>query len=219
PRTEEALAAGVRGDAVDLVLDRWSDESVAAFFSRHAPGGLSPDDRRRVLFLLEIERQAMLMQTSCGWFFDDITEPGGSVQVMRHAKRAMDLARQVLDFDIEAAFVEILRRAPVNDPGYATSAEVYDALVRPAAVDLPPRIAVGAALYALFGLEHPAAASGDVRRSWRLAVPPGRRRSSYPRDRPGAVTGDGGRGVLRCGRVLRRARPGCHRRARTRGGR
>ena len=158
PRTEEALAAGVRDDAVDLVLDRWSDESVSAFFSRHASGGLSPDDRRRVLFLLEIERQAMLMQTSCGWFFDDITEPG-SVQVMRHAKRAMDLARQVLDLDIEAAFVEILRRAPVNDPGYATGAEVYDALVRPAAVDLP-RIAAGAALYALFGLEHPAAASG-----------------------------------------------------------
>jgi hypothetical protein len=158
PRTEEALAAGVRDAAADLVLGRWSDESVAAFFSRHAPGGIDAEGRRRVLSLLELERQAMLMQTSCGWFFDDITEPG-SVQVMRHAKRAMDLARQVLDLDIEAAFVEILRRAPVNDPRYATGAEVYEALVRTAAVDLS-RIAAGAALYALFGLEHPAAASG-----------------------------------------------------------
>ncbi len=164
PRSEEALAALVRDpadardDAVELLLGRWSDESVAAFFSRHAPGGIDAGGRRRVLALLEMERQAMLMQTSCGWFFDDITEPG-SVQVMRHAKRAMDLARQVLDLDLEATLIEILRRAPVNDPRYATGAEVYDALVRPAAVDLS-RIAAGAALYALFGLEHPAAASG-----------------------------------------------------------
>lgn len=164
PRSDEALSAfgldptKARDDAVDLLLGRWSDESVTAFFSRHAPGGIDAGGRRRVLALLEMERQAMLMQTSCGWFFDDITEPG-SVQVMRHTKRAMDLARRILDIDIEAAFVEILRRAPVNGPRYATGAEVYDALVRPAAVDLS-RIAAGAALYALFGIEHPAAASG-----------------------------------------------------------
>lgn len=78
---------------------------------------------------------------------------------MRHAKRAMDLARQVLGLDLEATLIEILRRAPVNDPHYATGAEVYDALVRPAAADLS-RIAAGAALYALFSLEHPAVASG-----------------------------------------------------------
>ncbi|MDN7013488.1 DUF3536 domain-containing protein [Methanoculleus sp. FWC-SCC3] len=164
PRSEEALTplvrdpAEARDDAVDLVLAGWSDECVAAFFARHAPGGIDAEGRQRVLSLLEAERQAMLMQTSCGWFFDDITEPG-SVQVMRHAKRAMDLARQVLGLDLEVRFVEFLRRAPVNDPGYATGAEVYDALVLPAAVDLS-RIAAGTALYALFGLEHPAAASG-----------------------------------------------------------
>ncbi|ABN57194.1 glycoside hydrolase, family 57 [Methanoculleus marisnigri JR1] len=172
PRSEEALAllvrdpAEARDNAVDLVLARWSDESVAAFFSRHAPGGIDAEGRRRALSLLEAERQAMLMQTSCGWFFDDITEPGG-VQVMRHAKRAMDIARQAFGLDLEARFVEILRRAPVNDPRYATGAEVYDVLVRPAAADLP-RIAAGTALYALFGLDHPAAASGiyDVAGDW-----------------------------------------------------
>ena len=164
PRSDEALAALVRDPAdacdaaVELLLGRWSDESVTAFFSRHAPGGIDAGGRRRVLALLELERQAMLMQTSCGWFFDDITEPG-SVQVMRHAKRAMDLARQVLGLDLEATLIEILRRAPVNDPRYATGAEVYDVLVRSATVDLS-RVAAGAALYALFGIEHPAAASG-----------------------------------------------------------
>ncbi|WP_214019376.1 DUF3536 domain-containing protein [Methanoculleus sp.] len=173
PRSAEALAALVRDpaeardDAVGLVLDRWSDEAVAANISRHAPGALSPDDRWRVLALLEAERQAMLMQTSCGWFFDDITEPG-SVQVMRHAGRAMELARQTLGLDLEPAFIDILRRAPVNDPDYETGAEVYEVLARPAAVDLS-RIGAGTALYALFGLEPPAVASGmyAVRGDWR----------------------------------------------------
>ena len=81
PRSAEALERLVhdpreaRDDAVALILNRWSDEAVEAFFSRHAPRDLAPDERRRILALLEMGRQAMLMQTSCGWFFDDITEP------------------------------------------------------------------------------------------------------------------------------------------------
>jgi hypothetical protein len=172
PRSAEALAALVRDaaeardDAVGLVLSRWSDEASAAFFAQHARSGLTTGERRRMLSLLEMERQTMLMQTSCGWFFDDITEPG-SVQVMRHAGRAMDLARQILGLDLEAAFVAVLRRARANDPEYATGAEAYEALVRPAAVDLA-QIGAGAALYEIFGLEHPAAASGmyAVRGDW-----------------------------------------------------
>jgi len=173
PRVAEALGvlvrdpAEARDDAVSLVLGRWSDEAVADFLARHALRDLSPDDRRRILALLEMERQTMLMQTSCGWFFDDIMEPG-SVQVMRHAGRAMELARQTLGLDLEPAFTAILRRAAVNDPRYATGAAVYEALARPTAVDLP-RIGAGAALYCLFGLEPPAAASGmyAVRGDWR----------------------------------------------------
>ena len=184
PRSEEALAAllsdpqEARDAAVDPVIGRWSDESVAAFFSRYAPDGIDAEGRRRVLALLEMERQAMLMQTSCGWFFDDITEPG-SVQVMRHAKRAMDIARQVLGIDLEAAFVEILRRARVNDPGYASGAEVYDALVRPAATDLS-RIGAGATLYALFDLVPLAVASGmyAVHGDWPYRPDAGERRIS-----------------------------------------
>ncbi|NLB01713.1 MAG: DUF3536 domain-containing protein [Methanomicrobiales archaeon] len=182
PRSEEALAVllsdpqEARDAAVDLVIDRWSDESVAAFFSRYAPDDIDAEGRRRVLTLLEMERQAMLMQTSCGWFFDDIPEPG-SVQVMRHAKRAMDLARKVLGIDLEATFVEILRHARVNDPGYATGAEVYDALVRPAATDLS-RIGAGATLYTLFDLVPLAVASGmyAVHGDWPYRPDAGERR-------------------------------------------
>jgi alpha-amylase/alpha-mannosidase (GH57 family) len=164
PLSAEALAvlvsdpAAAREDAVSLVLSRWSDEAVAAFVTRHARSGLSAEGQRRLLSLLETARQVMLMQTSCGWFFDDIAEPG-SVQVMRHAGRAMDLARKTLGIDLEPAFVAILRRARPNDPEYPTGADAYEALVRPAAADLA-RIGAGAALYALVGVEPPAAASG-----------------------------------------------------------
>mgnify|MGYP002083022205 CR=1 FL=1 len=173
PRSAEVLKRllrdpeEARDDAVSLVLGRWSDETVEGFFSRHALRDLAQAERRRVLALLELERQMMLMQTSCGWFFDDITEPG-SVQVMRHAGRAMDLARQVLGLDLEPGFIEILGRAPANDPGYTTGAAVYGALVRPAAMDLA-RIGTGVALYDLFGLKAPAVASGmyAARGDWR----------------------------------------------------
>ena len=183
PRSAEELAALVRNpreardDAVGLVLNRWSDGAVEEFFSRHALHDLSPEERRRVLGLLEMERQAMLMQTSCGWFFDDIAEPG-SVQVMRHAGRAMDLARRVLGIDLEAAFIEILTRAPSNDPGYATGAAVYEAQVRPAAADLA-RVGAGAALYEIFGLVPLAAASGmyAIRGDWPYRSDTGGRQS------------------------------------------
>ena len=164
PRSAEALAALVsdpaaaRNDAAGLVLARWSDEAVAGIVTRHTRSSLSAEGQRRLLSLLEMERQVMLMQTSCGWFFDDIAEPG-SVQVMRHAGRAMDLGRKVLGIDLEPAFVAILRRARPNDPVYPAGADVYEGLVRPAAADLA-RIGAGAALYALLGLEPPAAASG-----------------------------------------------------------
>jgi len=172
PQSAKALATLVRDpreareDAVDLALGGWSDETVERFLSRHALQGISPGERRRVLALLEMERQVMLMQTSCGWFFDDIAEPG-SVQVMRHAGRAMDLGRQALGIDLEPAFIGILRRAPSNDPGYATGAAVYEVLVRPAAAD-PARIGAGAALYEIFGITPLAAESGmyAIRGDW-----------------------------------------------------
>ena len=48
-------------------------------------------ERRRALRLLEMQRYAMLMFTSCGWFFDD---PSGleTRQILRFAARAIELS-------------------------------------------------------------------------------------------------------------------------------
>jgi alpha-amylase/alpha-mannosidase (GH57 family) len=163
PRFEEAMAEYVgdpwlvRDGYIDLVLDR-SKENAARFLERHASRGLDPQEQRRFLMLLEMQRQSMMMQTSCGWFFDEISEPG-SVQVMRHAARAMELAKAVLGIDLEETFVDILRSAPSNLERYESGADVYRNEVRPAAMDLQ-RIGAQIALYRLFGLTSLAESSG-----------------------------------------------------------
>ncbi|MDQ3107204.1 MAG: DUF3536 domain-containing protein, partial [Actinomycetota bacterium] len=65
--------------------------------------------------LLDAQRNALLMYTSCGWFFNDL---GGTetVQVLRYAARAIDLYRQLDEEPPVDAFVEVLAEAVSNDP-------------------------------------------------------------------------------------------------------
>ena len=64
--------------------------------SEHAARELSePSERVAVLKLLELQRHAMLMYTSCGWFFDDLSGIE-TVQVIQYAGRAVQLAAETL---------------------------------------------------------------------------------------------------------------------------
>ena len=123
-----------RDDYIEIILDR-SDESLRAFFEKHACRDLSPDDRVAALKLLELQRHAMLMYTSCGWFFDEISGIE-TVQVIQYAARAMQLARDVAGIDLEPAYIKILERAPSNHPDFENGAEVYQRYVQPAVLDL-----------------------------------------------------------------------------------
>src|SRR5262245_42474574 len=79
-----------RNGYVRVVLDR-GRESEDRFFADFAGGAsLSESSRRRCLKLMELQRQLMLMYTSCGWFF---TELSGieTVQVIQYAGRAIQL--------------------------------------------------------------------------------------------------------------------------------
>lgn len=111
----EKEAAGLLGDPwaardayVSVVLDR-SDENVAAFLARHAPAAKDEAARVRALSLLELQRHSLMMFTSCGWFFDQLSrlEP---VQVLLYAARALELAR-TFGADYEAEFVVDLNDA------------------------------------------------------------------------------------------------------------
>ncbi len=79
-----------RDDYISVILDR-SPENIASFFARHAPRDLNEDEQHAALRLLEMQRHAMLMFTSCGWFFDEISGIE-TVQVIQYAARAIQLA-------------------------------------------------------------------------------------------------------------------------------
>lgn len=93
---------------VGVVLDR-SAANVDAFLAKHAPSAQDDASRVRALSLLELQRHSLMMFTSCGWFFDQLSriEP---VQVLLYAARALELARG-FGADYEAAFVEDLKDA------------------------------------------------------------------------------------------------------------
>jgi alpha-amylase/alpha-mannosidase (GH57 family) len=123
-----------RNDYIQVILDR-SPENLTQFFSRHAGRKLNVCDEVTVLRLMELQRHAMLMYTSCGWFFDELSGIE-TVQVMQYAGRAMQLAREVFGNDIEEQFLERLALAKSNIPEYQDGRRIYEKFVRPAMVDL-----------------------------------------------------------------------------------
>jgi len=119
---------------IRVVLDR-SMETVEDFLAKNASRNLEPNEKTVALKLLEIQRHAMLMYTSCGWFFDDISGIE-TVQILQYAGRALQLAQEVFGNALEPHFLEILARAKSNVPELGDGKRIYEEFVTPAAVDL-----------------------------------------------------------------------------------
>lgn len=116
-----------RDDYVQLLLDD-SPEAQVAFLAEHAVAAVRnapPGDPRRSCArdLLELQRNALRMFTSCAWFFEDIARIE-TVQVLRYAERAVALARALLSIDLEPSWLERLARAPGNNPELPNGREV-----------------------------------------------------------------------------------------------
>ena len=121
-----------RDDYIHVILDR-SAPSVAAFMARHLAVPDEPEARTQALKWLESQRHAMLMYTSCGWFFDEISRPE-PVQVMLYACRTAQLVRTLTGRELEPKLVEKLAQAPGNTKLLPTGKDVYDKLVKPSAL-------------------------------------------------------------------------------------
>src|SRR5215210_513680 len=136
-----------RDDYVFVILNR-SPENVSAFFERHARQPLEELDRVRALKLLEMQRHALLMYTSCGWFFNDV---GGieTIQVLRYAGRVVQLAEQLFHESSEAQFLRRLEKARSNVPESGTGRDLFKKHVKPSMVDLP-QVAAHYAVTSLF---------------------------------------------------------------------
>ncbi len=136
-----------RDEYVDVVLDR-TPEARERFLQRQARRDLSAAETVCVWKLLEMQRHLMLMYTSCGWFFDDLSGLE-TVQVMQYAARALQLAKGALGRDLEEGFLARLGEARSNVPGQGDGREVWARRVKPAAVDLL-RVAGHYAISSLF---------------------------------------------------------------------
>lgn len=123
-----------RDDYIDILLDR-SPATIDAFLRKHARMEITGEHLTKVFELLELQRHAMLMYTSCGWFFDDISGIE-TVQVIQYAGRVVQLARAALGLELEAEFLDRLARAKGSDPERPDGRVVYEQCVKPAVVDL-----------------------------------------------------------------------------------
>lgn len=122
-----------RDEYISLILDR-SLDAQHKFFLKHATEK-AWSDRQTALMLLEMQRNAMLMYTSCGWFFDEVSGIE-TVQIMQYAARAIELNRVITGADLEPGFMEKLALAPSNIKDLKNGTVVYERYVKPQAMPI-----------------------------------------------------------------------------------
>jgi len=127
-----------RDDYIEVLLNH-TPEQVEEFCARHARKALTPSEKGLVLKLLEMQRHRLLMFTSCGWFFDELSGLE-TTQILGYAARAVELAAEC-GLELETGLVEHLRQAHSNLPDRGDGAQVYARQVKPARVDFPRTVA------------------------------------------------------------------------------
>ena len=97
---------------------------------------------------MELQRHTMLMYTSCGWFFDELSGIE-TVQILQYAGRAVQLGEELFGGNIESQFLERLEAARSNIAEHRDGRHIYEKWVKPATVDLT-RVAAHYAISSVF---------------------------------------------------------------------
>lgn len=116
-----------RNDYIKLVLKN-NSTALHNFFANNAVRKLTETEMNTAMQLLEMQRNAMLMYTSCGWFFSEISGLE-TVKILEYASMAMDITKEITGVSFEAEFKKRLERAPSNIPKYENGSNVFDELV------------------------------------------------------------------------------------------
>jgi hypothetical protein len=115
-----------RDGYIEAMFDH-SPQTVEQFFRKHQLRVLTVPERVRGLELMEMQRHAQLMYTSCGWFFDDISGIE-TVQIIAYAARVLQLAREAfgeLAAPLEPAFLARMAEARSNVATAGDGAKIY----------------------------------------------------------------------------------------------
>jgi alpha-amylase/alpha-mannosidase (GH57 family) len=123
-----------RDEYIQVMGDR-SLTNINRFLTHHQTHRLTHAERVDALRLLEMQRHALLMYTSCGWFFEEISRPEGT-QILRYAARALELAGDVAGVQLEKGLIKRLSTVPSNVDCFKHGAEVYRQLVEPSQINL-----------------------------------------------------------------------------------
>ncbi len=120
-----------RNDFIEVIMNR-EDEQITAFFKEHLKVGA---DASKALKMMEMQRNMLLMYTSCAWFFDEVSGIE-TTQVMQYACRAIQLMEEVQDKKYESKFLKRLVEAPSNLEEHQNAAVIYEKYVQPTRLDL-----------------------------------------------------------------------------------
>lgn len=137
----------VRNHYIEVIHDR-SPENIERFLTEHAKHKLGAEETSRALKLLELQRHAMLMFTSCGWFFSELSGIE-TVQVIQYAGRVVQLAQDLFDEDVRSGFLERLEKAKSNIGEQQNGRRIYEKFVDASVIDLQ-RVGAHYAISSLF---------------------------------------------------------------------
>lgn len=118
---------------IRVIYDR--KKNLKPFLEAQALRPLAGKELTAALRLLEMQRNAMLMYTSCGWFFTEISGIE-TAQILQYAARVIQLLAQVSGQDPEPEFLRRLERAPSNVPAFGNGRGIYERFAKPAVATL-----------------------------------------------------------------------------------
>src|SRR5215510_10161809 len=122
-----------RNEYIGVILNRCA-ENIDKFFAEQSGHELTQEEKVTALKLMEMQRHALLMYTSCGWFFDELSGIE-TAQVIQYAARTLQLFERIFGESIEPAFLDRFSAAKSNIPEHQDGRVIYEKFVRPAMVD------------------------------------------------------------------------------------
>jgi hypothetical protein len=144
----DVLLDGVsQGDQSSVLSHGGGPPARDRFLAEHEAHPLDGEERVRALSLMEMARHAMLMYTSCGWFFDDLSGIE-TVQCMQYAARVAELLGEVGGDPVEHELIDRLSAARSNLTEEGDGRRVWERHVRPARIDAE-KVAAHVAVHAL----------------------------------------------------------------------
>jgi alpha-amylase/alpha-mannosidase (GH57 family) len=124
----------VRNEYIQVINER-SEKNLDRFILHHGHTKLNKHQRTRFVRLLEMQRHAMLMFTSCAWFFDEVSGIE-TVQILQYADRVIQLVESETDVRLMDEFSRMLENVPSNVAEFQNASGIYQKYVSPARLTL-----------------------------------------------------------------------------------